>query len=498
MIEHLADGYPGQLPAVFSILALGFVGTYALGIRKLSSVPALSLGLSSAGLLATSQIVGIDPVRTYLEIVAFSVLITGAVLFGRDCFFWKNLFGIYAISWFAAVLEMLSFPPQRVSEDFVWLLMDLEGETLEPSEQSRAGVLVRFLYSLGEPGEALISIAPLTMLCLIPLLLERILVFKPSSALASSLLVVTIFSAPIFFVMSSYIPSHTLVAIGIGLALSAVPGFNRQKAIQTHWGTVPIGLFLVSFGRPEGPLLSLFLTIVLVSSGRQMPMTQRVVVTGIWLLAFLTGPLPNHVAILIVPLLGVVFLAPKEATKFFQESLFHLFLLASGIWIAFRLLVSFAASIEANGTAVVANLIFGAGGWGGVLPLVLIVAIYGLGVRLSSEVKLWSRLVITSFTLTVSLKLAEGPITSIGFHDSLTRTLFHWVVVYAALLGAVVEKFLHDVRLMAEFGPPKGVATLEPQRTREGIRLRFFASPTFFGKNRRTLEPHPSEPIDRN
>lgn len=346
---------------------------------------------------------------------------------------------------------------ERASEDSLQIVVyatDYLQRGLQPPIYDR-GLALPILLSLGPAGHILIGVPLLIWLNFLGIAILVALQFsgnelKSANNLLAAVATICVFvSLPITFISATYINSHTLVGLCVGVTAYVLARGAKNFSLQNNERTLLLlALACWTLARPDGILFVFFVLIFFMSLTLDSAEESR-----LWLL----------VALLVAAILASVIIKPPaflEAAGGFTSLAFFC-VVAVVAWLLRRSitpqLISFFALVVASTVVVLfllqadiglvgslspqlRNLALGAGGWGLYFPLLILLMLVSQlpkrGHQIASLLHLAFGLTLTLVALKV---LSGGGIGNQGFNDSVNRSLLHLVPLFLPITYSAFE-----------------------------------------------------------
>ena len=449
-------------PLLFEILTLalllasGVSAAFLLGAR--SALQAIPLGLGLAVMwrvLSHSLIyfIGLGEQSRLVWLVGSIALIAAAALkHFRFSGYWLSV-GLGLGS--AAIAGVLTrgFGLRGIPHsDSLWILtlsdlMQRSGdmEIVGGRTAIKRGFAYPTTLALGPEGSSLTGLTPLIYMALVLAIIWAIVSLSPSLdakqwAWILGPLALVLITTPILLRAIWYVNGHTLTALGVTLAVTAVVLAAREGALtRLNLAVIMTGLALISTTRPEGVAFAALIAAPLISKRWISRWDVRWIVFsalgsfGLWMYLY-DGYIPNLLRLYderfpIAMLIGS-FLVGLKIFDWFRLRLVPLALIGMTAILGFVFATNF-VSLTDDVWAQIQNMFLGQGFWGGFfIAMVLCAAVLGLK-KMGSNYRLLALISVLLVLGSIVAKLLDGGLFGdptlgrLGWTDSLNRMWLH-------------------------------------------------------------------------
>ena len=334
------------------------------------------------------------------------------------------------------------------------------------SEYIKRGFAVPLLLAQGREGQLLLSVTiVILLLALISTFLLATSIGTQWNAIGTSLgigLVVIWFTTFIVWGMAFFLNGHALMALAVATLVAVIVGKDSSRdRTPLELLTVFVAGFTIASTRPEGFALALILTLPLFmkpafESGRQTSLRLAAILAAplgfvMWFATtnfFSLSPLSTTiVSVTLMVVVGAMFFA-LNAKPSWHEAVVSI-IAAVLVVVAVLQLVGSPPTFQAL-RVFARNSFFGFGLWGIVPWLFVAVFIAHLLVKFDKRVTALVNLTAMAVIFTIAVKIVDGlvviggvPGLSLGWWDSINRSLFHLIALPSALflrLGAITTR----------------------------------------------------------
>ena len=437
-------------------MAAGFSLSSLIGIKSLPQRLALGLGLSVLWRTASHTFLHLGGIAQFSQdlwlIGSLAVIILVVILRVQDRSIWLGL-SVSVVAGLASALLTRGLGLKGIPHsDSLWIialsdLMQRAGdlEIIGGRTAIKRGFAYPLSLSLGPEGSFLTGLTPLIYVALVFATIWAVATLSPKLEMKQWLWIllplgVAVFTAPITLRAIWYVNGHTLTALGVTLAVTAVVISVKDGHLsRPSLFTVMTGLAMISLTRPEGVALAAVIAAPLLSRGWISRRDIRLI-TGSALISFSIwmyvsdGYIANAVGLpgerFPIAMLLVSFVVGLKLLDWLRFRLVPLAIVGMAGLLGFVITVRF-EDLSSDILIQAGNIFLGTGFWGGFfLALVFSLLLIGLNGQPESYrvlVTISAMLVLASF----SAKLLDGGLFGEptlgreGWTDSLNRMWLH-------------------------------------------------------------------------
>lgn len=449
-------------PLLFEILTLalllasGVSGAFLLGARSALQAIPLGLGLAVMWRVLSHSVIyfiGFGEHSRLVWIVGAIALIAAATFkHFRLSGYWLSV-GLGAIAAAMAAVLTRGFGLRGIPHsDSLWILtlsdlMQRSGdlEIVGGRTAIKRGFAYPMTLALGPEGSSLTGLTPLIYIALVLAIIWAIISLSPPLdakqwAWILVPLVLVLITTPILLRAVWYVNGHTLTALGVTLAVTAVVLAVRDGTLtRLNLAVIMIGLALISTTRPEGVAFAALIAAPLISERWISRWDVRWIVFsalgsfGLWMY-LCDGYIPNELRLyderFPIAMLISSFLVGLKLFDWFRFRLVPLALIGMTAILVFMFATNF-VTLTDDVWLQVQNMFFGEGFWGGFFIAMVIGAVV-LGLRkLDSNYRLLALISVLLVIGSIVAKLMDGGLFGdptlgrLGWTDSLNRMWLH-------------------------------------------------------------------------
>ena len=454
-----------ELAVLALLMSAGISAGYLLGLRGLVLIPA-AVALATAIRVVSYSFLELTGLAEagFLVWVSLSVLIFLAALirhFGaRDYLLWLGVGSLVAVV-SASVTRGLGLRGIPHS-DSLWILSlsDLiqragDLEIVGGRTAIKRGFSFPLLLSLGPQGEILSGLIVLIFVALVFAALWAVRTLAPQLTSRQWVWIlvpvgILLLSAPIVGRAVLYLNGHTLTALGVTLAATAVAISVRDQMLsRQNLLVIALGLMLISTTRPEGVAFAAIIAAPLISRRWISRLDVRLIAGsallsfGLWIYvydAYIANLLRLYDERFPIAMLLATFLVGLKIFDFLRFRLVPLAAIGMGLLFGFVLFTNL-DSLQDDLMAQFENMFLGAGFWGsffiGLIPTLIAIGRKGLSVQYQTLLTISILMFVGSFVA----KLMDGGLVGdptlgrVGWTDSLNRM---WLHVFAIFLVTAI------------------------------------------------------------
>ncbi len=454
-----------ELAVMALLMASGISAGYLLGLRGLVLIPA-AVALAAAIRVVSYSFLELTGLAQagFLVWVSLSVLLLLAALirhFGaKDYLLWLGVGSVAALVSVSVTrgLGLRGIP----HSDSLWILSlsDLiqragDLEIVGGRTAIKRGFSFPLLLSLGPQGEILSGLIVLIFVALVFATLWAVRTLAPQLTSRQWVWIlvpvgILLLSAPIVGRAVLYLNGHTLTALGVTLAATAVAISVRDQMLsRQNLLLVALGLMLISTTRPEGVAFAAIIAAPLISRRWISRFDVRLIAGsallsfGLWIYvydAYIANLLRLYDERFPIAMLLATFLVGLKIFDFLRFRLVPLAAIGMGLLFGFVLFTNL-DSLQADLMAQFENMFLGAGFWGsffiGLIPTLIAIGRKGLSVQYQTLLTTSILMFVGSFVA----KLMDGGLVGdptlgrVGWTDSLNRM---WLHVFAIFLVTAI------------------------------------------------------------
>ena len=454
-----------ELAVMALLMASGISAGYLLGLRGLVLIPA-AVALAAAIRVVSYSFLELTGLAEagFLVWVSLSVLLLLAALirhFGaKDYLLWLGVGSVAALVSVSVTrgLGLRGIP----HSDSLWILSlsDLiqragDLEIVGGRTAIKRGFSFPLLLSLGPEGEILSGLIVLIFVALVFAALWAVRELAPTLTRRQWVWIlvpvgILLLSAPIVGRAVLYLNGHTLTALGVTLAATAVAISVRDQMLsRQNLLLVALGLMLISTTRPEGVAFAAIIAAPLISRRWISRFDVRLIAGsallsfGLWIYvydAYIANLLRLYDERFPIAMLLATFLVGLKIFDFLRFRLVPLAAIGMGLLFGFVLFTNL-DSLQADLMAQFENMFLGAGFWGsffiGLIPTLIAIGRKGLSVQYQTLLTTSILMFVGSFVA----KLMDGGLVGdptlgrVGWTDSLNRM---WLHVFAIFLVTAI------------------------------------------------------------
>lgn len=452
----MTEAFLSELVTLVVFASSGFALSYLVGARNLAQAIAMGIGLSVLWRTLSHSILYFFGFGEYSQEVwlagSLVAIFVAAILRLKESGLWLG-FGASAIFAMTSALVTRGLGLSGIPHsDSLWILTlsDLfqrngDMEIVGGRTAIKRGFAYPLSLALGPEGSILTGLTPLIYLGLVLAIWWAVVTLAPKLEVKAWLwilapLALVLVTAPIVLRAIWYVNGHTLTALGITLAVTAVVVAVRDQSLSRLGLTaIMVGLALISLTRPEGVAFAAVIAAPLISRRWISRWDVRLIAGsafisfGIWMYLY-DGYIPNLIRMYDerFPILMLIlsFVSGMKIIDFFRFRLVPLALIGMTGLLGLVLVRGF-GSLTDDIWAQIQNMFLGFGFWGGFF-IAIILGLILIGYKdLSISYK--TLLLIVSMLALGSLvaKLLDGGLFGdptlgrLGWTDSLNRMWLH-------------------------------------------------------------------------
>ena len=454
-----------ELAVLALLMSSGISAGYLLGLRGLVLIPA-AVALAAAIRVVSYSFLELTGLAEagFLVWVSLSVLLLLAALvrhFGaKDYLLWLGVGSVAALVSVSVTrgLGLRGIP----HSDSLWILSlsDLiqragDLEIVGGRTAIKRGFSFPLLLSLGPQGEILSGLIVLIFVALVVAALWAVRELAPTLTRRQWVWIlvpvgILLLSAPIVGRAVLYLNGHTLTALGVTLAATAVAISVRDQMLsRQNLLVIALGLMLISTTRPEGVAFAAIIAAPLISRRWISRLDVRLIAGsallsfGLWIYvydAYIANLLRLYDERFPIAMLLATFLVGLKIFDFLRFRLVPLAAIGMGLLFGFVLFTNL-DSLQDDLMAQFENMFLGAGFWGsffiGLIPTLIAIGRKGLSVQYQTLLTISILMFVGSFVA----KLMDGGLVGdptlgrVGWTDSLNRM---WLHVFAIFLVTAI------------------------------------------------------------
>lgn len=468
-------GFVFELAVLTLLMASGISAGYLLGLRGMVLIPA-GLALSVAIRVVSYSFLELTGLAEAGFVVWLSlsvlILLLGLVrhFSAREIWLWIGLGSLAGLvsAGITRGLGLRGIP----HSDSLWIftLSDLiqragDLEIVGGRTAIKRGFSFPLVLSLGPQGEILSGFIVLIFIALVLAAIWAVRSLAPSLSAKQWVWIlvpvaILVLSAPIIGRSVLYLNGHTLTALGMTLATTAVVlAVRDQNLTRQNLILISLGLMLISTTRVEGVALAAIIAAPLISRRWLSRSDVRFIVGssllsfGLWVYvygAFIATLLRLYDERFLVVVILATFLVGLKIFDFIRFRLVALAAIGMAALLAVALFVNFEGLLDDIG-AQFENMFLGAGFWGsffiGLIPTLIAIGRKGMSTQYQTLLTISLLLFAGSFVA----KLMDGGLVGeptlgrVGWTDSLNRM---WLHVFAIFLVTAIVGLAERIKAL--------------------------------------------------